>query len=1201
MPTFFSPMFPRRRRHCRLVPIPGLTLPLLAAGAVWLAAVPAHAQSSTLVYGSDTEYVNTYSPSPRYFGMTTQVTGGAEQIGAQGQFVTSYGAAYDPTPVDVSQGFVARFNIQGNGSNGAAFVVKNPSSPDYIRIPPKTNPSDAYPPEPPSGSVYGLGAISYNAATQTATGLRNTLDVAFIAYKQSASNPDNHTDRHYKEVEVFAADASGTPTILADVTGLDISSQPVSPGSNTLQIRYLARFSTLDVYIGPKLIVRVPNVDLTALGVSSGGQAELGFTSGAPPMGNNIDYFPVDLNTFSIGNQLSFGTGFGANYYEDRFPFLATGQSVYSSGSDSVEYKNFLGATSNGQKKQSKTVGIDASPVFTFDTSAFASYDVGLGIDATATGGTADISYPLFFDMVFPAQYSVDAGKTFTLPMAFYPDLTASLKTTSPSANVKASIKCITDFGVNLDASIFGKSITSGNLFETGINIPETTIFDAQQLLSSGLIPDVSGGINYSGYFQGDGAAKGKANTPGDGTPGKGGSDGAGFGKLLTKYVNFGLTIPDLSTSGGASAYGPNGSHLTSSASSPFVTLSSDFTNSVLAEIPGLDILTQVPFFNNDYSLSLGGQTVELGTHFCDIYGSVSLGAAVNYDFTPGPQVYLTLSSTDPNQVSQMGPYALDPATGKLAFPPMLTMPADGSPLTVTPYIVMDVNSKFTTTDSFTLGGSLSINPLSLSFGYNDTKFSTDPAFGFPLSVSGSIPIYTPAPFTFTAGLSSGGAANAVPFQTSITGKSFMLFSTAADNPAIDSVAPASSSVQLAGSSGTLPITIAAEHASINGDVVWDYDGVPTDPQTTLPNRVWSSDTQVSAAVPYSLLTAQGLHTITLINHNDGDAQLFASNLFTFAVNAPAPSLSALSAKTVMAGGPAFTLTVSGASFSPLVAAAGSGKGYPGSVVLWNGKPLLTTFLSAGKLTATVPASLLAAAGTAGVSVFTSGPGGGASAVLPLTIANMAPTLTSLSQTQIGPGLTSLQLTLTGSNFVPGSMVLLGNGPSVATRAAGYVSSTTLTLPLSAGDLSTPGTFIVQVRTPAPGGGVTKPLLYTIGQAPVTGTGIYFVPRVTRGASGYEVHLTVYNTSQTDSVGSILVTAETVGGDSAGRDGIYPSLPAPLQAIVVGAVPAGSSVTPAKFDTFPLSLGASGKAVLLTIQGTAGSRSFTSRLRVVLP
>ena len=69
----------------------------------------------------------------------------------------------------------------------------------------------------------------------------------------------------------------------------------------------------------------------------------------------------------------------------------------------------------------------------------------------------------------------------------------------------------------------------------------------------------------------------------------------------------------------------------------------------------------------------------------------------------------------------------------------------------------------------------------------------------------------------------------------------------------------------------------------------------------------------------------------------------------------------------VTPGAPAFTLTIHGAGF------------ISGSTIDWNGAPLATTFVSAGKLTAVVPATNVSAPGAANITVVSPGPGGGSS------------------------------------------------------------------------------------------------------------------------------------------------------------------------------------------------------------------------------
>jgi hypothetical protein len=73
-------------------------------------------------------------------------------------------------------------------------------------------------------------------------------------------------------------------------------------------------------------------------------------------------------------------------------------------------------------------------------------------------------------------------------------------------------------------------------------------------------------------------------------------------------------------------------------------------------------------------------------------------------------------------------------------------------------------------------------------------------------------------------------------------------------------------------------------------------------------------------------------------------------------------------------GSAAFTLTVNGSGFFNV------------SVVLWNKTPLSTTFVSSTQLTAQVPASDVAAAGTALVTVVNPTPGGGTSNAVPFQI-----------------------------------------------------------------------------------------------------------------------------------------------------------------------------------------------------------------------
>lgn len=103
---------------------------------------------------------------------------------------------------------------------------------------------------------------------------------------------------------------------------------------------------------------------------------------------------------------------------------------------------------------------------------------------------------------------------------------------------------------------------------------------------------------------------------------------------------------------------------------------------------------------------------------------------------------------------------------------------------------------------------------------------------------------------------------------------------------------------------------------------------------------------------------------------------------FAAAQNNPVPFLDQpLSPVSAVPGGSGFTLTLRGAGF------------VSGAVANWNGTALATTFVSRAELTAEVPASDIAAAGTASVTVSNPSPGGGTSNVVFFPVATPVPGL----------------------------------------------------------------------------------------------------------------------------------------------------------------------------------------------------------------
>jgi subtilisin len=117
------------------------------------------------------------------------------------------------------------------------------------------------------------------------------------------------------------------------------------------------------------------------------------------------------------------------------------------------------------------------------------------------------------------------------------------------------------------------------------------------------------------------------------------------------------------------------------------------------------------------------------------------------------------------------------------------------------------------------------------------------------------------------------------------------------------------------------------------------------------------------------------------------------------------------------------------------------------------------------------------------------------SAVSPL------PTLASMSPTDAVAGAASLTLTVHGSRFVASSSVAWNGSP----RPTTFVNTTQLTATISAADLSVAGAVPVTVITPAPGGGTSAPLTFTVIPAPALGV------NATTVAGGSSVTVTLTN------------------------------------------------------------------------------------------
>ena len=136
------------------------------------------------------------------------------------------------------------------------------------------------------------------------------------------------------------------------------------------------------------------------------------------------------------------------------------------------------------------------------------------------------------------------------------------------------------------------------------------------------------------------------------------------------------------------------------------------------------------------------------------------------------------------------------------------------------------------------------------------------------------------------------------------------------------------------------------------------------------------SATQVTATITAADIASPGTAQVQTVTKQSGQGTNGLSNTLPFFVNPssfPVPTVTSLNPSSMKFGNPDFQLAVTGTNFvqSP---------GNPvNSVVKWNANNLVTTFVSSTQLTATVPASLIAAPGAATITVVNPTPGGGPS------------------------------------------------------------------------------------------------------------------------------------------------------------------------------------------------------------------------------
>ena len=265
-------------------------------------------------------------------------------------------------------------------------------------------------------------------------------------------------------------------------------------------------------------------------------------------------------------------------------------------------------------------------------------------------------------------------------------------------------------------------------------------------------------------------------------------------------------------------------------------------------------------------------------------------------------------------------------------------------------------------------------------------------------------------------------------------------------NASIGSLAP--SSATAGGASFLITLNGAG---FLSGAVVY-WNGQP---RTT--NFI--SSTQLTAQITAQDIQAAGIVPVIVISP-DG----VASAPRDFFINNPEPTIATMSPASAILGAGAFTLTVNGTNFNS------------SSRVRFNGGNRTTNFVNSTELTAQISAGDLATAGAFSVTVSNPAPGGGTTSPSSFAVLNPTPTLNGITPASVMAGTGGLTLTVNGTGFVNSSVVSI-NGSE---RPTTFVSATQLTAQINATDIQAIGTFPITVFSPAPGGGSSLPITFTV-------------------------------------------------------------------------------------------------------------------------
>lgn len=300
----------------------------------------------------------------------------------------------------------------------------------------------------------------------------------------------------------------------------------------------------------------------------------------------------------------------------------------------------------------------------------------------------------------------------------------------------------------------------------------------------------------------------------------------------------------------------------------------------------------------------------------------------------------------------------------------------------------------------------------------------------------GALPTYFDSPTSLRAsvhaGLLAAPAVASITVRTGLGGVSNALpFTIRGVAPVISGLEPAS----VPAGSPAFTLTVNGTGFELQSQVLWNNAVLATS---------FISTTRLSASVPANLAAQAGSASIQVRNANN---QLSAPR--DFFITGPAPTITSLTPSSAPAGSQAVTISIDGTNF------------LQGAVARFNGNDLSTTFTNATRLTATIPANLLAAPASAAITV--RNPDNQISNPVSFNVfSGSAPQITSLLPGSVLAGSPGFQLSVNGSGFQSGAVVRWNNQD----LPTAFQSATQLSAQVAATLITAPAVVSISVRNP---------------------------------------------------------------------------------------------------------------------------------------